>query len=675
MEDGQRQRYDFGKNCVCVGRVSTSSQNQTAQIEDLKKYATSLGYTHIQPFFTTESGFLESDSKIGWNLVTNFFETHPDYRVLICPEISRLSRRKSILNKIEEYLVEHKIQLIIKDINFFLFNEWGEIPNGNELVFSLFASLADSEMRQKKERFRRALSDYRKMGYSIGGKRLFGYERYYERKDGKERSRYRIDEDEAEQVRTIYKWYAYGIDGDLSRTSTYEITKKCIEEGFSHYLHSKRNVTKCLKERAYVGEKETHNRVHNAEFWSYHNQDKPKYIEGKSFICTYPPIIDTALYDKVQQRMKENNSKLGGGKMIDRSRSHTTILSKLIKCPNCGTYLHGEYRKRLDKRRPNVSMRYYHTYRCVYSRNSLHKCEFQHVLSMPLMDSVVWAYCKKAAYHILNAEEKKSTKEQIEEIDKKIANINSRIEDFNIEAKIKAEEAILRGKMARSHTEEAVNAAITAYENNVANLDKELSGYETRILELEQEKNNIESNRSLFGSLTNKNRIPTDKKTISQYIHRLVDSIEIVFSDKFYTVLRIHLKGHIPFYRDDEYICLKKRVTRKIETYIVRPFDREMEEAAIKNAMETDSEVFRKKPNLIIDSIPSKNNLNWDKDTNQFELEGTYFSLEELFEPIPARNDETFFERTRRMELSLLPIHMKEMEVERLDCYDEDKRD
>ena len=141
MEDGQRQKYDFGKNCVCVGRVSTSSQSQTAQIEDLKQYAKSLGYTHIQPFFTTESGFLEYDNKLGWNLVTNFFETHPDYRVLICPEISRLSRRKSILNKIEEYLVEHKIQLIIKDINFVLFNEWGEIPNGNELIFSLFILL------------------------------------------------------------------------------------------------------------------------------------------------------------------------------------------------------------------------------------------------------------------------------------------------------------------------------------------------------------------------------------------------------------------------------------------------------------------------------------------------------------------------------------------------------
>lgn len=675
MEDGQRQKYDFGKNCVCVGRVSTSSQSQTAQIEDLKQYAKSLGYTHIQPFFTTESGFLEYDNKLGWNLVTNFFETHPDYRVLICPEISRLSRRKSILNKIEEYLVEHKIQLIIKDINFVLFNEWGEIPNGNELIFSLFASLADSEMRQKKERFRRVLTDYRKMGYSIGGKRLFGYERYYERKDGKDRSRYRIDEDEAEQVRTIYKWYAYGIDGDLSKTSTYEITKKCIEEGFSHYLHSKRNVTKCLKERAYVGEKETHNRVHNAEYWSYHNQDKPKYIEGKSFICTYPPIIEAALYDKVQQRMVENNSKLKGGKLIDKSRSHTTILSKLIKCPECGTYLHGEYRKRVDKRRPNLGVRYYYTYRCTYSRSSLKGCDFKHILSMPLMDSVVWSYCKAAAYHILRSEEKKSTKEQIEEIDKKIENLNSRIKEFNIDAKIKAEEAILRAKMARSHSEDAVNEAISAYENNVANLDKELNGYEKRILELEEDKSNIQSSHSFLGTIAKKNSISTDKKTISQYIHRLVDNVEIVFCDKFYTVIRVHLKGHIPFYRDDEYICLKKRTTQRIVTFIVRPYDKEAEKAVIQAAMERDAETFRKIRKLIIDSVPSKNNLHWDKETKQFEIDGIYFSLDELFEPIPARNDETVMERTRRIVLLTLPIHSKILKVERLKCYEEDKRE
>ena len=73
MTENTFTKYDFGSKCVCVGRVSTSSQSQTAQINDLKVFAQSLGYKEVQPFFTTESGFLEYDEKQGWNIVVDFF--------------------------------------------------------------------------------------------------------------------------------------------------------------------------------------------------------------------------------------------------------------------------------------------------------------------------------------------------------------------------------------------------------------------------------------------------------------------------------------------------------------------------------------------------------------------------------------------------------------------------
>ncbi len=677
MEDGQRQKYDFGKKCVCVGRVSTSSQSQTAQIEDLKAYARSLGYTRIQPFFTTESGFLEYDDKIGWNLVTSFFETHPDYKVLICSEISRLSRRKSILDKIEEYLVEHKIQLYIKDIHFRLFDEFGEISPGNDLVFTLFASLASSEMRQKKERFRRALADYRRLGYSIGGKELFGYDRYYERKDGKDRSKYRINDDEAEQIRTIYRWYAFGIDGDLTKTSILDITKKCIEEGFSHYLHSKRNVNKCLKERAYLGQKETHNRVHNAEYWSYKNHDKPKYIEGKSFVCIYPAIFEgenVALFEKVQQRLIENNSKFNKyGVPVDKSRNHITILSKLIKCPSCGTYLHGEYRiRKFDKRRPNVGVRYYNTYRCCYTRGHVKKCDFNHLLSMPLMDSVVWAYCKEAVIHIINSETRKSTKEQIDEIDKKIANIDNRIKDFNIDARIKAEEAILRSKTAILKNPDAVQTAVTEFQQHVESIDKELTSYEKRKLELEQEREGVKNSASVIGSLAQQQNITSNKKQLYQYVHRLIDKIEIVFCNRLYTVLKVHLKSHFLSYRSDEYICLSKKTTQKITSLLIHPVDLELEKK-VQNIIGRDEKDFW---NLTRDNLPSNNSLIWDDDNEVFNLNEIPFSLEDLF--LFHTNSLCLLppeERVLHTDISILPLRVKEMNVERLNCYEEDERE
>lgn len=677
--DNTFQKYDFGKNCVVIGRVSTSAQSQTAQIEDLKDYAKSLGYTNIQPFFTTESGFMEFDNKQGWNLVTEFFESHKDYKVLICPEMSRLSRKENILFKIKDYLKDNRIQLIIKDINYRLFDEFGEIPKGNDIVFSLYASLADSEMRQKKERFRRVLADNRRLGYSIGGKVLFGYERYYERKDGKDRSKYRINEDEAEQIKTIYRWYAFGIDGDLTKTSILEITKKCIEEGFSHYLHSKRNVNKCLKERAYTGQKETHNRIHNAEYWSYRDTGKPKYVEGKSFVCTYPAIFtgeDAALFDRVQQRLKENNSKFSNGVPVDKSTEHITVLSKLVKCPECGTYMHGEYRKRTDCRRPKLGAKYYFTYRCTYSRGTVKPCKFKHILSMPMLDSIVWAYCKNAVLESINSEERKSTKEQINEIDKKISNIKSQIDYFNIESKIKAEDAILRSKTTYLKSDAAISKAVKEYQSHIDSFERELNDYETRILELEEEKENLKSSSKIFNSMSVQSNIASDKKLLYKYIHQIVDWIEIVFTDKYYTIIKLHLKKYFLSYLKDEYICIRKKTTREICAMTIHAVDKELIRKAYDEMNDVRyDESFKR---YLINNLPSKDNLRWDTEHSEFVIDGIPFTLDYMFtfftNPYAVFYNLPPEEKILKVDLSLLPIKVRTLDVERLTCYDTDKK-
>ena len=675
-EEQQLQKYDFGKNCVCIGRVSTSIQSQTSQTEDLKKFANRLGYEKVQPFFSTESGFLEFDDKLGWNLVTDFFDTHPDYRVLICAEMSRLSRREAILFKIKDYLKANKIQLIIKDINFSLFDEWGNITKGNEIVFALFASLADSEMRQKKERFRRSLSDNRTLGYSIGGKRLFGYDRYYEMKDGKNRSKYRINEEEAEQIRTVYRWYAFGIDGDLSKTSIVEVTKKCIEEGFAPYLHSRRNVNKCLKEQAYIGQKETHNRVHNAEYWSYRDQSKPKYIEGNSFICTYPPIFtgeDAALFEKVQLRLRQNNSKFNkDGVPVDKSTNHITILSKLVRCPECGHFLNGEYRVvKHDKRRPNLGTRYYYTYRCSYSRGVVNKCSYKHVLSMPLMDSVVWAYCQEPVLYLMESEKRRTIEERIEEIDRKISNIDERIKTYNYEDRVKGEEAILRSKLTILKTPVARDAAISDFQEHIDALNKELNEFETRKLELEKEKKDVKRGESLVGLLARKRNITADKRQIYQYVHQLVDSIQLVFCDREYTVLRIRLKKQFGFSRPDEYVCVRKRTTRRITALVIHPVDLDL----VRTAVDPKRSVRDWK--IKIEELHSQDNLRWQTDKGVFDIDGYYFSLDDLFtyhqDPM-ALYKLPIEERAKHVDISDVPVFVKELDVERLICYEEDKK-
>ena len=143
----EQKKIDFGKKAILVSRVSTPdqclSQDLMPQLKDLEKWARDvLKFNKFYPIGTTESGFLKEDDKQGWNLVVDILKKDPSCKVIICTEISRLSRLEPILIYIRDYLCEHKIQLIIKDIGFSLLDEYGNADAGKKLIFSLFASLA-----------------------------------------------------------------------------------------------------------------------------------------------------------------------------------------------------------------------------------------------------------------------------------------------------------------------------------------------------------------------------------------------------------------------------------------------------------------------------------------------------------------------------------------------------
>ena len=142
------------KKCLLLTRVSTKYQDFTPQEEDLKKYANDLGYEVAGIISTKESGFRTIERKDGFKQVKEFFSTNPDCRTLIITELSRLSRYDDVLIHCKTYFKENKIQLIVKDISFRLFDENGNYNYSSDITFNLFATIASSEMQQKKDRRR-----------------------------------------------------------------------------------------------------------------------------------------------------------------------------------------------------------------------------------------------------------------------------------------------------------------------------------------------------------------------------------------------------------------------------------------------------------------------------------------------------------------------------------------
>lgn len=537
-----REEYNFGDGCILVARVSTPEQvleeGASPQMEALRKYATSLKkYKKFKEINSVESGFLETDSKLGWNLVTDWIEKHPNYRTIICVEMSRLSRRKKVLFTIQDYLIKNKIQLIIKDIDFQLLNKYGEVDLGKDIIFSLYASLAESEMRQKNERKKNALLVYRKKGVSIGGKKLFGYKR--EKADGeygeKGKKKYVEDPIQAEQVRQVFNWYAYGIDNDLTKTSTATITIACRERGYDKYLHSKRNVQNLLRNEAYTGFKITHNKIRNKEHFNYHIEGAPKYVDGTSFECMYPRIIEDVVFQLVKERLEIENShneKGTDGQTRDKSSRHVNILAKILRCRFCGRYFLADYRT--DK---NGLPKF--TYRDGGARGykELRKCEHAQTVSMKMIDAAIWAFVKGMVSDITTKQREAKSENNIRKVEKEIESLQKGYSDIDIRLKT-ANIVFERSAKLRNDFDEAekeYDAKIKIIGKEKKQLDKEIA---SKMRQLEFLKNS--SNENLEDAIaSNIDLIESSKAEVSKYVHLLVKEAIMLENNMPYTVLQI----------------------------------------------------------------------------------------------------------------------------------------
>lgn len=607
-------QYEFGKDAIIIARVSTPKQvlnpESSPQINDLKDYAAHYGFERLQAFGTTESGFLREDEKQGWNLVTDFISKNPTFRTIIITELSRLGRDDEILMHIKNFLIRNRIQLLVKDIKFELFNRFGEVDPGKDIIFALYASMAAAEMRTKQERFKRALRDYRKLGYSIGGKCLFGYKRICDNRLGTKNT-YIIEPKEAEEINTIYNWYINGIEGDLTITSIARITFECRARGFSKYLHSKRNVNKCLKEKAYTGYKITNNKKKNPQYWNYRKVSEPKYIWAESYECSYPRIISDSLFNDVQDKLSKQYThlKITNNHFVDKSSKHVTILSKILTCPCCGGFYVGDYR--IDKNYVK------HTYRCNKSKGKLlRKCNNTNTISMVMLDSIIWEFIKtKVEYITYNMTIAKS---QINIIDirREIDRLIKDLEQY--EEKINIENIIFRTNMKTSNNKEKIKKE---YEINIRRIENERKAVEKiisdkkRVLEIVLENDSFKDdlNETIKSNIE---RIENNKNEMYKYIHLLIKKVVPVFSDKKYTILEVTFLNSL-----DEVFDFKQESIDGIPKV---------------NGVKHDNMYYicinKKNKNKIKCRLLTDNQIVFSHENNDFKLYDKHYTIDSIFE-------------------------------------------
>lgn len=445
----------MGKAILLI-RVSTDRQEYDAQTDELIKFVKSFGYTDedIITIQDKESAIkLSEEERQGLNkLKEHINNNHCNIDAVYIWELSRLSRQPKVLYSIRDYLIERKINLIVKEPYLKLLTEDKEINPVALNQLGFFINLVENEMLDKKARFKRG-----KTSKALQGKYTGGYIRYGYTIDADKK--YQINDNEANVIRLIYNLYETG------KYSHRTICDELKALGYNNDVANIGKVQNVLKSIEYTGSKPA----------------------NKNLNIAYPAIITIEQFNACKQQRTINNVKL------NKSTTDIYYSHLLLTCACCG--------KRLQ---PKISS---HLYKCPdrtaltqYSANpTIQKCVQPQYLNMQIMDSLLWYIAKeKEAITILS-----STQEQINQNNIKIDELNKKADSVHVRFD---ELKKRRNRLGLSFSdgmidEDTYNKRKKDFITEEQNIEQDKIKYANEIDRLTIQNNNISANISKMGSL------------------------------------------------------------------------------------------------------------------------------------------------------------------------------
>ena len=475
---------------ILLVRVSTEAQDFTEQEREIYQMAINDGYKpeDIIPICEKESGIkLEEEDRSGLNRMKEVIESGIGVNCVYCWEVSRIARRKKINFSVLEYLTKHKVQLIIKNPSITLFNEDGTINEGAEVVFTLFSQMAESEMRTKKERFKRNKDARRKEGYFTGGFILYGYTTNRDKK-------LIVKDDEAEIVKMLFTMYLSG------RYSFRSLAKEVQDMGIftdKSYLTAQNAISKILTNYAYAGIPSSEGKKHRK-------------TDGN----VYPALVTKEMVDKVKELSLKNIKE-------PKKKYSTYYFGKgILRCPECGRIM--------------IAVKGRNYYHCT-------RCKGSAIININMVDSALWTVAAPlyTAKMQNKAEgQKEYYEKQILLLEQKIAVAKNDMDNMRTRAEKVEYKAYVEGTMSEAKAESfisEINKKIEAREKEVVKYRNQMQDYQNLLLQYtgEYEGTYIDDVTSI-----------TDEKVRYDIVHQMISwaSLDRVESYKLRVIIRIYDK-------------------------------------------------------------------------------------------------------------------------------------
>lgn len=248
------------KKILCIVRASTEQQETESQKKELIEFCITKGFVEDEMEFIEVAG--ASARKLNKKYIQMLedikatLRTSPTIKAVALWHLNRLGRVKMCLTEMENFFVENKIQLYVKEgFDTPLLDENGKETWGASMAFSIYSVMVEEETKEMFAKMKRGRERNKANGIFYGGKIKFGYTL-------DDTKHFIINEEEAKIIRLIFELYATG------KYSFYKLVEELRARG----------ITK-------NGQKITYEMIQNA-------LADEAYVNGKI------PLIDKKLFDK-----------------------------------------------------------------------------------------------------------------------------------------------------------------------------------------------------------------------------------------------------------------------------------------------------------------------------------------------------------------------------------------
>lgn len=476
---------------VIFVRVSTDKQHLESQESTLRTSAVADGFDESDIIYIgkKESGYkLDEDERQGLEELYKHI-AKGDVDTVYIWELSRLSRKPKILYSVRDKLFEHKIQLKCLNPQFTLLDsDRTKYDNTANIIFSLFGALAEQEVIEKKERFRRGKKRLAEEGRYNGGAIPFGY-----RVDRERGNLIVVNEEEAAIVRELFNLYE--------------------KEGYSS--------TKIAKEFYARGYKQMTISYVNKILTNVHLTGIKVKSKNASYERQYPQIISCEQFKRCRDIARKNNTTTSKTRNI-------YYADRLITCTKCGSHWSSSGSKVC--------------YHC-YDAHNVHKkyngygdmprCNNKTSITINVMDSLLWHLSKMLeSQYIINSAQSDldKLKRDKEILETKLSNVSSILDEIE-EKKDKLREMYIDG------------LSKDRYDKRRKTLDDEAIDIRKKEVEYRKEKEHIEY---LINSIISAYKLTKEEETdlITTNIVSILEELDNTKEDKIRSeIIHRHVKN------------------------------------------------------------------------------------------------------------------------------------